>query len=501
MMQLDYEHAAWIEPKEGPSTGFIGSLGIGVALLMAAAGPYLLHSPLVTTAFLGVPSLLWVVYLLWSVFHGYGDPVLLMWVLLFPFGYHFLSYPREQSIVTLDRVVVLLLVVAIGFANGSKGTMVPSPLRSAALAWGCYVLIAAVSMIGSVGPVTLYKVRILLDALVMPALLGWYVVRSLDVRRHLRALHALTCVMIICTSAVALAEIVLGENLLKLPGGGLYLIGTAGQYWVRPDGPFSNDNSLGLIGLVTFCFLMFLRRALRDGIPRAQRFLHAAGAVCALFCSIASLFRSIMLTLVVIVLLDLRYRYLSRSRARSLSVLASVVGCFIMLKLISPAAYDERLSPENIVGRIAQNQQTLLVFLSHPVSGVGFGSFGDAAIDLPADMGSFRGISPVDSPHNNLGSVVAESGLMGFLPFILSQVLLVIAFCRMKAGKQSVEKLVWAFFLYMFLTYWITGMSEGSYYSSDLNLWFMFCLACLYKYALTVAFSLNCAQVETGTPE
>jgi hypothetical protein len=43
---------------------------------------------------------------------------------------------------------------------------------------------------------------------------------------------------------------------------------------------------------------------------------------------------------------------------------------------------------------------------------------------------------------------------------------------------------VWKYFVYMFLTYWITGLTEGSGYG-PLNLWFVFAVAVFCKFVLT----------------
>jgi len=232
-----------------------GKLLLTLAILAILAAPFLVPSSLFILALLGVPALVAVVYVLWRVFVGSAELVFLVWVLIFPLGYYFLSYPSEHSIVTLDRVVVALLAMAIVFTPPLKVTPAPLPLRKTAVAWLAYVVAVVVSMIGA--PVMLFKVKLVIDALLLPAFLGWWVIRSFEVRRNLRALHTLTSLMIIYTAGIGIAEVVLGEDLLKLPGGGLYLIGAAGHLWVRPNGPFGADLTLGLVGLIALVFLVF----------------------------------------------------------------------------------------------------------------------------------------------------------------------------------------------------------------------------------------------------
>ncbi len=459
-----------------------GKLLLTLAVLVAVAVPFLVPPTLFIAALLGVAALPLVLYILWRIFDGSAEPVLLGWVLLFPLGYYFLSYPTDHPIVTLDRVVVAMLSIAIAFTPARKLTPAPLPLRRAALAWGAYLVAVAISMVGS--PVTLFKLKRGVEGLILPALAAWYIIRSFEVRRYLRVLHALACLMIIYISCIGVAEIVLGEDLLKLPGGGIDHSGVAGHYWVRPNGPFFTNTTLGMVGLIMLVFLAFLRRALGDDLHRGQAFLHWLGVFCALACSQMVLFRSMLLTVAVIVLLEVRRPNLFRSRTPAFVLVVLTLGSLAAFQFMAPAAFAERSDPVNFWGRIAQDQQTLKLALSHPLVGVGFGSFSDSAQALGMDSASFRGLAAFDSPHNNLGSVLAETGLLGLFPYVLSHALLAMAFFRLRPRNRSSPNLVWAVFLYLFLIFWINGLSLNSD-DPVANLCYMFAIACVYKYALS----------------
>jgi hypothetical protein len=400
--------------------------------------------------------------------------------LLFPLGYYFLSYPTEHSVVTLDRVVVGLLSIAIAFTPAKKLTLAPLPLRHAALAWGAYLVVVAVSMIGS--RVTLYKVRLVIDALALPALLGWYVVRSFPVRRYLRVLHLLAALMATYSAGIGVAEMLLKRDLMPI-GGVDQLLFTGAL--VRPHGPVSTPHSFALIGMFTFCFLLFLYRAAGGEMPLWQHVLHRVGVFSALACGFMPLFRGVLVALVIVALLDLRRQRLFRRRLAVISLLALAFVLVPALKFFDPLSYEERVSPVNLFLRIAQSQQTLVVFLSHPLTGIGFASYGDAAATLPADLGSFGGIGAADSPHNILGTVLTESGVLGLIPFVASQIFLVIAFLRLRRLTPRGGAIVWPFFLSIFIIYWVMGMDSTTFQYSDLNLSFIFTVACLYKYGLT----------------
>ena len=452
---------------------------LALIALAGLAAPFLVPYSLFILALSGISALLLVVYAIWCVFNGCAEPILLGWVLLFPLGYYFLSYPAEHSVVTLDRVVVALLSIAIAFTPTKKLTPAPLALRHAALAWGAFLVAVAVSMIGS--RVTLYKVRLVIDALVLPALLGWYVVRSFPVRSYLRVLHLLVAVMATYSAGIGVAEMLLKRDLM--PIGGVEQLMFTGAL-VRPHGPVTTPHSFALIGMFTFCFLLFLYRAGRDEMPLWQHILHRVGVFSALACGSMPLFRGVLVALVMVALLDLRRQRLFPRRLAVISLLTLALVLVPALKFLDPVSYEERASPVNLFLRIAQSQQTLVVFLSHPLTGIGFASYDDAAAALPADLGSFGGIGAADSPHNVIGSVVTETGVLGLIPFVASQIFLVIAFLRLRRLKPC-GAIVWPFFLSIFIIYWVMGMDSTTFQYSDLNLSFIFAVACLYKYGLT----------------
>ena len=105
----------------------------------------------------------------------------------------------------------------------------------------------------------------------------------------------------------------------------------------------------------------------------------------------------------------------------------------------------------------------------------------------------YDGIQSVDRPHNTLGAILAETGVLGFVPYVTAQVALFLAFWQLRR-RRSQNAQAWTYFLYIFLGYWINNMTLASGYTSDLNLWFIFSIALLYKFSTTE----KAASVETG---
>src|SRR5712691_10598421 len=141
-----------------------------------------------------------------NVFRGRFDGILLCWAGAFPFGNTVLSFPREHSIVTLDRVVIIVALMGIILVKNNSLIEVPKPLRRAALIWLAFIVVAGVTLGKSVN--VLNAARILFDGFLLPLLLAWCVLARFDVRRRLPTLHTTVCISSIMCAGIAAAEVV-----------------------------------------------------------------------------------------------------------------------------------------------------------------------------------------------------------------------------------------------------------------------------------------------------
>ncbi len=432
---------------------------------------------LVGLVFLGVLVLL--------ILGGEGGPIIVAWALTFPLGYHFVAFPKEQAIITLDRSALALALATICFAKRDGLRRLPSLLSKSAGYWGFFLVLAGLSIPWSKSP--LAALHIWMDALVFPALMAWYVLRYFDVHRYSRALHAAICVMVMYTAAIGAAEVATLTDLLPVTGGGIYLAGggegSASQFLMRPNGPFSTDHAFALTGMVSFFLLLFLRREIGESVPRWQRILHRFGVSAALIQSLLPLFRSVMISFVVVLIVNAIYQR-GRSRVLRFAVILSFGFAFLLMRIALPQVFEERTSSFNFYGRIAEYKQTLAMFADHPLTGVGFNNFADAA-QSSKYVTYYQESESVDSPHSNLGGILAETGLIGLVPFVMSQVFLVYAFWKLQRSGSRELDLVWKTFLFMFLSYWVNGLTLTIIYSPDINIWYLFALGVLYKFAIT----------------
>lgn len=455
----------------------------GIAALTAV----LLILPLSWMAYVcfALVLLVFLIYVTVSTLEGKVETFLLAWMLISPLGYYYLSFPQDKPLLSLDRGLVVLLGVAMCFASASDTTPMPRALRRVGMVWGVFLLAASLSLLKiSDNSGLLSGARVLLDAFMLPALLAWYVIRCFPVRRYLRTTHVLVCLTALYLAPMGLIEFVSGQDILPLPSAGLYFAGSGENVFLRSNGPYSSSNSYSLIGLMMFCLLLFLRRALGPhALPWWQRVLHGLGLISTLIISVLSLHRSIFLTLLLMIFLEIWFTPTVRQRLAYASILLVIGGVFVAGAALVPELFEERVSSgANLYARMAQQRQTFEVFQHNPVMGAGLNNFIKSAPQGTPYTGFYSGVEPLDAPHNNLGAILAETGILGFLPYVIANGMLVAVFWQVRSSGVHDSKMIWKFFLFVFLSYWIPGLDVTSGHYGDLNLWYLLTLAFLYKY-------------------
>jgi len=444
---------------------FLGAIAVAGCILVPLAGLVIA---------IGCVAL-WFVTLVVEALRGRIDGILLWWAATLPLG-AYLSFPREHSIVTLDRVVILVACMGIFIAAPRARIAVPFTLRQAGLVCLLFAAVACITLRTSMN--ALNAARIILDSFALPFLLGWCVIARFDVRRRLPTIHTALCISSIISAVIAAAEIVTGQDLFPI---GTPAIAYGGL--IRPNGPFESNDSLALIGTVSFFFLLFLRAALGPKLSAGRKVLHSIGLAAAIGMALMPMFRSVVITLLLVLIIDTFWGQRTPRRAWRVGLMVVSAGLIFLVPLFAPAVFEDRSSGENAYARVAEYEQSLRVFLDHPVVGIGFLNFNRYVAGELRYVTSYRGVTSVDWPHSNLAQILTETGLLGFVPYMMAHVLLVRGMWKLRQLNSS-GYLVWKYSVYIFLGYWITGLTEGSGYS-PLNLWYVFAIAVFCKYALT----------------
>jgi hypothetical protein len=455
-----------------------GGIAVAVFILMPTAG---------LIAVIGCAAAGFIVVVS-EVFRGKIDRTLLCWAALFPLSY-FALFPREHSIITMERVVLFVGFLGLFFVKPGTLTVTPRPLRRTGFACLAFIVVAALSLMESADFPN--AARTLFDGFVVPLLLGWLVIAWFDVRGRLAEMHTAACVSSIICAAIAAAEIVTAEDLLPVGNSVMFYAGGI----PRPNGPFASNDALALVGGFSFFFLLFLRAALGPKLSAGRRLLHSIGIAAALGMALMPMFRSVAITLLIVLLIDTFWEKEATRRARRVVLMLACAGLFLVGPLFVPKSMiEDRSSSENLFGRVAQFEQNRQVFLEHPLLGVGFSNFHNYVFGEPRYIATYEGIASLDWQHGNLAQVLTETGILGFVPYMMMYVLLVGAMWQLRRVSDS-GNLAWKYFVYLFLTYWITGMTESSGLGFS-NIWFTFAVAVSYKYALTAPDSMQFAEAQ-----
>jgi hypothetical protein len=427
-----------------------------------------------------------------SVIKGDCDGILVGWALLFPLGYYYLSYPRTAPIIQFDRTVVLLLVGCMLATPKERTWLIPRDMKRAAIAWGLLLVTTLISFskmprVLQDAPPVLTIGRLIVEAFLIPALLGWYVVRQFRLRPHAKWLHIAVCVISLYCCALGIADIILQHHVLTYNFSGYYWSydpANPGEWaFLRPSGPFTTAGSFGLIGLVSFFLLGFLWKIVRKESGPWARALHVLGSGAAILQPLITLNRATYLTIVICAVISMFWstgarRFLHLVGIGVIALLISVVA------VAAPGVFKDRTSSDNIYGRVAENQQSWEIFSDYPITGVGLMNFTPIAENTPRYQAShYQGVEGVNSPHNNIAWIAAEMGIVGLVPYLASQILLVVAFRKLRKYGEPGET-AWRYFVFVFLGYWLPGLTWSNAQSGDLNIWFMFTLCLLYRYGV-----------------
>ena len=449
------------------------------ALVLAGAGAVagFILVPEAGLVVVGGCAALWFLALVVDAVRGSLDGILLCYALAFPFGYCLLSFPREHSIVTLDRVVILASFMGLFLVKPSMLIAVPKALRWAGLAWLAFIVVAGFTLGKSPSPMN--EARILVDGFLLPLLLGWCVIARFDVRRRLPTLHTAVCISSILCAAIAAGEVVTGQDLLPTDSSAIFFAGSI----ARPNGPFESNDALALVGAVSFFFLLFLRAALGPKLSAGRRIFHSIGLTAAIGMALMPLFRSVAITLLLALVIDTLWEQRTSGRACRVVLILASVGLIFVSRVFAPDMFEDRSKTENMYGRLAQFEQSLRVFADYPVLGVGFQNFNNFVVGDGRYLTSYNGVSSLDWTHNTPAQILTETGILGFVPYVMAHFLLLRAMWQLRESS-SYGYLAWKYYVYLFLSYWITGLTESSGFS-PLNLWYMFATAVFCKYALT----------------
>jgi hypothetical protein len=328
------------------------------------------------------------------------------WIVISPLAYPFLRYPSEHALLTFDRVWVGALTAVLLLGRRRQR---PSAARSRLFSLALLALVAASGARAATSVRPLPAVDVWLDAIVLPAVL-FAVARETvkgkeDARRLVGALT--TCGFVL--AGIGLVGRAAGLDLASLTGGGLR-IDELGL--LRISGPYPAPEPFALALLVCLAATIWWTATHGGG----ARILGCVVAYTELAAIGLTLFRAAWIAAALVVAASLGLRPRRPGRVVAICVALGVLLLGGAGALRHNATLAARIdNTANIDGRLATYLTGVHIFEQSPVFGVGVNGFADAERIHGERV---NGVLAIDSPHSSYVAMLAEQGILGFLPLL-----------------------------------------------------------------------------------
>jgi len=272
-------------------------------------------------------------------------------------------------------------------------------------------------------------------------------------------------VFIIVATGLALFGIVQyfrGETLFPPEMGRFGAFDVGSQSVIRVVGVFRNPNAFAYNYVLVIPLIIGILLIEKRGLYRL--IIMGLLGLCT-FCLFITFSRSAFLALWVSILIIL---YFIKGYQKVIAV-ASLLGVFVILYIFSPNILHilkYRMSPTVDMGieqRIELVKGGIDIFLTHPFIGAGIGN-------APTILGRYL-YEYSHGPHNNLVAVLVETGLLGFIPFILIFIMFTKKILNvMSKARDDNSKIILTVILASIWGYFVNGLFHTSI---GYGLWWM----------------------------
>ncbi len=445
------------------------------------------------------------------------ESILIIWFAASPLVSFYVQFPREQAIITFDRVVFALVLIMFGFqllsrledtATRERGNEFSLRLSHFEMIWALLSVLALLS-VTTKSEDTGYGTRVAIDSFWLP-LVAFYFARH---RFRMRGREGFIFAAAVCLGLFLFVtgayEFRTGTDLFAYKGSQIVRGGE-----IRVNGPFLSDSSYAGISLLVSLFLIPARRILRVRLDTTARIAYFCAVASAIIASLLPLFRAVWITLALsglIIFWGLRKSKkdfdsvsasprlrvsasllrIRTSRARIVALVLVLLSAAVIGVMFNGEALGKRLSsPESVYSRLATWKAAIGIAIERPLFGVGLTNYSDYFQEKY--WGHDRsGESVFDEqaaafPHSNLLWIVTEMGVFAFALYIAANVYIFLMGYRAYKKAGNVRQRAAAIcYLALVVAYWIPGLTLTSGIYSDLNLYFFFLLGLLLNISRT----------------
>lgn len=324
---------------------------------------------------------------------------------------------------TIPRIMIVLLVVLFGAmaAIGRFPLQLGRPVGTAILVFAAYLTYSAFAGgFETRSPVSVHYR--LISGYLFPFVVFWLMLHALRRERDFRRVAVFFAALAVYLTFTGWCER-LDLRALLWPS----FIGdpSVGIHWGRVRGPFVSSPAMGLA--LVFCFFSNLVLA-RHTTHGRQWLLYALDALM-LPVIFWTRTRSVWLAFALCMLIWLFYSSRRLTRIIAVSLMAALVMVVAVLNMENFLGAERAKGGLTDVGpillRIGLAEITAEMVADHPLTGVGFGHFRDVAPRYGRRPSSPYQVNASTMEHNNMLSIVAETGLIG-LALYLAVILLLL---------------------------------------------------------------------------
>ena len=344
------------------------------------------------------------------VFTFIGSAAVVLWPVASVSGY-LLRIPHDHPLITVDRVWIAGLVAYIAlnprrFARTPATRLLTFALLWLVISFGLRAYATSTSLSG--------PVEIWIDAIVLPTVLFLACERyALGASGNARRLAGALMLGGAVLGGIGVAERIWGFELATAAGGSVRV--DEGFDITRISGPYPAPEPYTLTLAICFAASLYWVLTRKPG----QRYLLAAISIGLQLAGIAfAYFRAGWLSAIIIAVAAFGFRPGRVGRMFGIAVVAAAIALAASSALHRNSPAAERLgNTSNISARLATYEQGLHIFATHPLFGVGVDQYNAVAVTEPPKV--VRGVASVPFPHSSYIGLLAEQGIVGFLPFVL----------------------------------------------------------------------------------
>jgi hypothetical protein len=339
-----------------------------------------------------------------------GSIVVIVWPIAATVGY-LIQLPRDQPIITFDRVWIGAMVAYIALNRRQVERSVYTKPLAVGLVWlvVAYGVRAVATSAEILGPLATWVNAIVLPAILFVACERYCLVGAHRARRLMAALMIAGGVL----GAIGIGQRIWGFEFASLTGGSVRYDDVVDQ--TRISGPYPAPEPYGLTLLVCLAATLFWIQSRERG----RTFGWALPLVALQFAGIAlTLFRAVWIGALLILVASFGIRPGRLGRMFAVVTLVGVLGFIAAPQLLQNETIATRTqNTDNISARLATYEQGFQMFLSAPIFGVGVDRYHAVAEERAPE--TVAGVESLTYAHSSYVGLLAEQGIIGFVPFLL----------------------------------------------------------------------------------